>query len=418
MLVLRKWDYKDWLALILGLVMVVRIRVVGTFLLSELILLAMFPFTGHVPRKSGLVKKLHLFSILWLIGTVISNIENEIDIIDFVKGVFFLVVMILIIRPLYWLLVDKPERYILIIFGMGLTSILSPLFAQNEEVAQTWKMEIFIFYYIFAFFSGLASVLFFKGRRVLSLLIIEAASIIGLFYGSRNLFLTTTVSCVLLYIIINNKSDITKQVLLFRHRLIRLSMTMFLALLLIDFTYEYMAKSRILGDAAYSKYMNQIDAGGNVLKGGRIHFFMGIELIKMKPIVGWGSYAKDDWGFSKQYFEDNDIPGAGDTGNDTLPAHSAIVGAWMQNGILGGLFWFFILFIVFKIFRSGCFLYENRLLGILVFGLFSQLWDWFFSPLGNRITFISYILVLIIIYNNYQRNLYPYSKNKIKQLYL
>lgn len=418
MINIKKWDTKDWLAFSLGLLMVVRIQIVGTFLASEFILLFLYPFTRKVPRKSRQVKNLHIFTFLWILGTIISNIENEINMIDFAKGVFFLVVLFFLIRPIYWLLVDKPERYVLFFIGSSLTNVLSPIFAQNEEVAEIWKGDIYAFYFTFAIFAGVAAFLFFKGRWILAMLIWEIAAIVGLFYNSRNLFLTSSISCILLIIILKNrKKDIARQVFLFKHRLLKVMFVLFAGLLLINFTYEQLVSNHVLGEDAYNKYVSQKEVG-NALKGGRLHFFMGIELIKMKPIIGWGSYARDTWGFHQQYCEENGLQRGGGSDEDYLPAHSAVVGSWMQNGIFGGLFWFYVIFLVLKIVRSGCLLYEPRLLGLLIFLLPAQLWDWFFSPFGGRVSLLLYIILLFIIYNNYQDKLYPYSKKLIKQLAL
>ena len=109
MLGFGKLDKTDKLVLLLGFLVTIKIRIVGMFSVAELILMAMLILKNNNQYKSNkYVKKLLWYAVLWTIGTIASNIYNHVDQIDFIKGVFFLVVLLLIIPPIYKLLYDKP----------------------------------------------------------------------------------------------------------------------------------------------------------------------------------------------------------------------------------------------------------------------------------------------------------------------
>ena len=84
----------------------------------------------------------------------------------------------------------------------------------------------------------------------------------------------------------------------------KIFLTIFITLVSVSFIYETLVLNGTLGDEAKKKYIVQ-SARGGVLEGGRGETFMGIELIRRNPIIGYGSYAKDKTGsfFSEYYRE-------------------------------------------------------------------------------------------------------------------
>lgn len=402
-------DKKDWFVFFIGLFMVVKIRIIGTFSLAEVFLLLSY-FSGRVLRcwKDRNVRWLMVFAFLWIIGTIVANYSNDIEKIDFIKGVFFKLLFLLLISPIYNLVYDKPERLLLFFIGMGISGIWAPDFAQTEAVAEMWSSAVYRFYAYFGLVSAISYYLYFKGWKKFAILIMEITSIIGLFNASRNVFLTVTIAAILLLVFNRRNGSQWQNVAYFKKNLLYYLFVGILSLYLVDVAYETAASKGILGQAAYEKYENQVSEG-NLLRGGRAEFFMGIELIKMKPIVGWGSYAKDTWGFRWRYSVEHNQPFHGNESSDEydgLPGHSYIVGSWMSSGIFGGLFWIYILIVIWKVFKSGCMLYEPRLFGLLMFQLMALLWAIFFSPFGERVQVLFFVITLLVIYDFYIKGIY------------
>ena len=78
----------------------------------------------------------------------------------------------------------------------------------------------------------------------------------------------------------------------------------------------------------------------------------------------------------------------------------------MQDGILGGLFWLYVLWMFWKIFISGCFMFERRLLCLLMFQFCSLLWNMMFSPFGDRVSTAALIITFFVIYDNQKKGFY------------
>jgi len=413
----RSLDGRDVFTLMLGLLAVVKIRVVGTFSLSEFLLLAMY-FTSSVYRwkRDRNCVKLFVFASLWLVGTVISDYVNQSDTIDALKGAFFIVMMMLLIPPIYSLLYDKPERVLLYFVGTGISGLYSHFFAATDFIKETMASDVYRFYAYAAFGSVFVYIFYFKGKKNLAIFIREVIAILTLFHASRNYFLTTTIAAVLLLYINKIKGSTQQRVISFRKKVPTLLVAGLIGVLMVDVVYEELASSGVLGQAAFDKYMTQKQTG-NIVQGGRMATFMGIELIKQKPITGWGSYAKDTWGFMSNYYYQHNIDDITSPELEyELPAHSYIVGAWMQNGILGGVFWIFIIVLVWKIFKSGCLLHEPRILGMMMYLFVGLLWDWAFSPFGDRMRFLFIMLSMLVIYDYDQKGCYSNSSIIIKKL--
>lgn len=413
---LSKLDKKDYFVLLLGLLLVVKIRVIGTFSISEILLfLTWFSPSMRKYHKDRNVKKMISYAILWLIGTIISNLVNHTEMMDSLKGVFFVLILIMIIPPVYGLVQEKPERVLLFYIGSGISALYGKYFAATEGIRESLASDVYQFYAYAAFVGSIVFVLYYKGKRKLAILIMEAMAVVTLFHASRNFFLNTSIAAIILLIILNGKGSINAQRISFKKKIPVVLMFGLIAAFGVSVVYEDLASNGVLGEAAYEKYVRQ-SQGGNLLEGGRQETFMGIELITMKPIFGWGSYAKDTWGFKAKYAAKHGRE-YHDFGYDPeLPAHSHVVNAWMQNGILGGLFWFFIIIMMAKAFISGSLLYEPRILGLLVFKCVAEMWDWAFSPFGDRVSFCFIFLTLLAILFNYQSGLY--FNNKVAKLAL
>lgn len=405
MSIIRQLDWKDIFVFILGLLLVGKIRIVGTFSYTELLLIPCIIF-GFAKFKG--IGKIMFLSILWLIGCIIANNINDINKIDSLKGEFFIIVFIFLIPPIYWLLHDDPRRIIFFFLGSGISGIFAPEFAQDRTISEFLSNENFRFYAWFGFITGISGLLYFCKRKYLSIIIMEVSSIIGLFYGSRNAFFSTTIAaaCLLFFISFINKKH---EHALFKKKFPYILIIILISLFAINYSYEFLAENMILGEEAYNKYVKQ-KSYGNILEGGRGETFMGIELIKNKPITGYGSYAKDTYGYREKYAsEHNVIYNSNIRETRYLPSHSHLIGAWMQNGILGGIFWLYVLFILWKFIKSGSLFCEKDLLGLIMFKTVALIWDILFSPFGDRVSFLFLFLTLFVIYQRYKNNYYNNS---------
>lgn len=417
MLGLGKYDKTDKLVLLLGFLVTIKIRIVGMFSGAELILMAMLLFKNNSYYKNNrYVKKLRVFAILWMIGTIASNIYNHVAQLDFIKGVFFLVVLILIIPPIYKLLYEKPERIALFFLGYGFGQVLAPYTTSEADLAEALGADVYVFYGILAAVAGVSYYLYLKGFHRLAIILRYGIAVVGLFNMARNPFLTGTIAFFLMWLMRKESKEAQVAMTSFKKKIPKFFLFAVIAMLAADSIYEPLAANGTLGDEAQEKYYKQKLNGGNALEGGRAETFMGIQLIKENPIWGYGSYAKDKGDvFHMRYAAEHktEYRWSGDW-DRYLPGHSHIVGAWVQNGILGGLFWLYVLFMCWKVFSSGSIMCEPRLLCLLMFQSCAFLWDLCFSPFGDRTFTMFFVITLFIIYDRAMKG--DYQKGIVKRL--
>lgn len=163
--------------------------------------------------------------------------------------------------------------------------------------------------------------------------------------------------------------------------------------------YTQLAKLGTLGERAKRKYDAQSLAKGGLLAGGRAQVLIGLAAIVDKPFTGHGSWPEDSIGYAKRASELFGVEIREPTGPRNLrkfiKTHSAIVGSWVDHGILGAIFWTYVLYLVaINFWRVTQYLPEYT--GVVVFICCTFFWHFFFSPVQTR-AYTATILVPILI---------------------
>ena len=387
------WGKKDLFVFIIGLLSMIKFRLLGTFALSELIIFITYLFIGFRTEftNNKRMNYLFLFAILWCVGVFISDRFNDVNLIDSLKGSFNVVFLIILIPFVYWALEDKPQRMILFWIGNGISSVFAFYFQRinlyNEIDANIWR--VYAFYPAAIALSGL---LYYKGRNLIACLLIEIFAFWSLFNMSRNVFLSMTCAVSLILFIDWIKRHSVDSITMYKRKSLSLLIIFVLALTGVSYTYEYLAKNKILGEQAYQKYIVQKYSKSG-LASGRSDAFQSIFLISNNPIIGYGSYAKDKNELIRQFDKETNRGK-----NDMLPGHSYVLGAWVYSGILGALFWIYILYLIF-VFIKDKILLNDKLIGINVLLSFQMLWNILFSPFADRLNFLFFITLVVVQIN-------------------
>jgi O-antigen ligase len=79
-----------------------------------------------------------------------------------------------------------------------------------------------------------------------------------------------------------------------------------------------------------------------------------------------------------------------------IPTHSHIFGAWVEAGLIGAVFWVFVLRLIFRSMRRALDLRAPTDVLILLTGAM-MIWDVFFSPFGanERLSWAAALVLLI-----------------------
>lgn len=406
---------KDYFVLLIGLLGGVRMRLMGTFYLSEIIIYVSTLFIAwYLYRRNPYVKTMIRLGGLWLVGCVVADLVNETAMNDALKGAFNIIFFLLQLPFVYWAIHDKPSRYLHYIIGCGIMSLPNYFFfgTTNEELEEEVLFidDIWFYYSFVPIATAVLSYLYYRGR-LNKQLIYGSALVFGifmLFHNSRNIFLSMSMGVILMYYIDHCTKGLLKEtVKRFRSRIVVLFVGLMAGLYLVDVIYENLAADGTLGDYAYQKYMRQ-KYSEEGLASARGETFMGLELISRNPILGYGSYAKDKGDkFHLEYSLKHKTEYIAPAAERYLPAHSHIVGYWLNHGILGGLFWLYVLWLMWRVIRTGSILMEPRMLLLFVLCYTNKLWDIIFSPFGNRVGMAFFLVYMAIVYQEYKKRVIP-----------
>lgn len=399
---------KDYFIFFAGLIGTFPLRILGTFYPIEILAFVSYLFIPwrRYARNPRMVKLLK-FAFLWLLGAIIADLWNHTGQIEMLKGWFNIIFFIGLLPFVYWALEDNPKRWIWYVAGNGISSLLSFYTVRGEDFADR-AYEIWQLYAWEPFVIGCASVLYYRGKHKLAMLTYLGWAFYSLYGGSRNMFLTISLAVCIMYMVDKFKErSLGEKIVRFKSKLVPVFVSLLIGALCVDTIYENLASTGALGDLAYEKYMQQKYSSGNLLQNGRAETFLGLEVIMQNPIIGYGSFAT----YKSGMFDSGDITNKLNSyydGADVeyLPSHSHVVGYWLYHGILGGVFWMYILFLMWKLFKSGAFMYEPKLIGHCLYYTVAVLWAICFSPFGQRAPMAFYIAYLIVIESYYVNDKY------------
>lgn len=401
---------KDKFIFFIGLLSLIKVRFLGTFAVAELIAFALLPFipiNQFVENKD--MRRLLKYSFVWLAGVIIADLYNDSTIINSLKGSFNVVFLILLIPFLYWILYDKPQRIIYFYAGHAISSLLG--FYIFKSYDDEFAFDVWRTYAWYPVFSFLAGYLYFIGKKKYSYCVIELFAIWSLYHNSRNIFLSVTIANVLLlYCNIIQKNTFAETLMNYRQKIPALLVVLLIGGFIVDYSYEFAAANSYLGENAYQKYIMQkySEIG---LASGRADFFQSLEAIKNNPLFGYGSYALDEFGIHDRWLLDHGIKPSDNNQVLMMPGHSYLLGAWVYSGVLGAIFWFFIISVIYKTLRNGYVIKDSRLLGVVLFMLIQMIWNILFSPFADRMPFLIFIVLLILLNTNNIQYKFIYDKN-------
>lgn len=401
-------DRKDKIVFLVGCFSTFYVNIIGRIYIGELIIFLIYIF--QTQTRISLPKNIKIISnllYLWLASAIISDIWNQTPFVDMIKGVTSILFLIVLLPFVYWALYDRLSRWIVFYLGTVISSQLTYYLITSQTAFGS--TDIWRIYSYSPLITGLAIYLYWKGKKKLSYITFLLFGIWMLFNGSRNVFISCSFTFIILYFL-NQYFDYSKydQLCIYKSRISGLVIAIAIGFVAVDNVYEVLASNGTLGKEAYNKYIKQSTSSLG-LASGRIEAIMDADLISKSPIIGYGSYAKDKTSYVKNFYIKHHIPFTYSTFDreinsveNMLPRHSRIGGLWMWHGIGAGIFWIYILYIIFKIFKTGAFLLEPRLLGLCVFSMMTEIWDIFFSIMSVRLPFLFFIVYLILIYHKYQ----------------
>lgn len=407
------------LLFLIGLFSQLQVNVGGKLGLSEIVMLVLSPFVflKHLStfKRDGSLTFIKLL-VLWLVGAIFVDCYTHNYIHFAMRGIavpitlFSNVVCIYVIlrkdlRNLKWFLLGSAISGVLCIFILQNGSAGDVAQAQGMEAGINAVMDYKLFWLdlVRTWLTLPIMGWYLQAPKLYVLGAMSFVSFFSLFTGGRSTFMVSAVT--LLFFILVGKT---------RWSMAFLKKHFFLIVLCISVLgfvgksiYKYAATSGYMGEEEERKYESQTSGGGgiiNLLVSGRGSTFIGLTAIADHPFMGHGSVPIDNHGyvldFFSRYGNDDDVRQIQRSrerfGARIIPSHSHIITYWLWHGILGLLFWLYVLYISIKTLLSRMHIYPGWF-GYFAVMIPAFLWDLFFSPLGMRVAkaamFAAFLLV-------------------------
>lgn len=397
-----KLDVLDALAFVAPILSVVEFDIISQLYLTELLLVALLPFliVRYGRRLSARLPRTAIaLLVVWLLSQIATDLVRESTFEDYARGWALIGFTLVNFCALYLLLAGKPKRLVLFAAGAVLGGIVAYLVAPNEfALGDPWKFgygdEVSWLLVLFA--VALA-----KGRGFVRLwpaaLLLLAVATLNFYMGYRSAggiaFLAT---CYLAAQVLWRRRSASGRIR--TRQLIMLGIVAVIGAVGALQLYEHSAQSGWLGEDARQKYEMQSSGGYGLLLGGRTEILVSSRAVLESPVIGHGSGAKD-CGYAALYAqlkrEAGYSPGDAD-GECLIPTHSHLMGAWVQAGILGAVFWVWALTLPIRT-LTRLYTAPQRLTPLVALLAFLLIWDIFFSPFGAERRFMTPFYIVLMI---------------------
>lgn len=385
------------------------IRIIGYLSLLEVWLLMTVPLRLREISTVATSRGVLPFTLLWMgwmLGALVADISNATPPSLAARGfsrAFFVGFVCLSLLPRWR---DMPGRLESFLVGVPIAQVIGLKYLRSGtytnslgEIDSTelgWAnwTNYFLAAVVTAFIARL-----WRTSPWACTAIAAASGVINLLLGSRSAGATQLLAAGLLPFFMG-RWTVTRG--LGALRLGGLVVAAILASFMISVLYGQLAAGEHLGEAAREKYRRQQSAPGGLLVGGRTEFFVGLTAALDRPIIGHGSWPEDKEDYvaktaARFGLEIDDSRRRRDPHTRAIiPTHSAIVGAWVDHGIMGAVFWIAIARLV-VVSTPRVVRYLPDLTGLIVFNAPAALWAILFSPIQQRAANAIVIVPLLII---------------------
>ena len=415
---------KNILIFLIGTFAMTQVRVIGSVGISELVVFIWAPFVFarnyRLLKRDGFMPMLNL-ALLSICGCLIASVCNHIAIPFLLRGFAstYSIFAFLVIHHL--LLRDNLDGMKWFLLGICLSNIINVfVFQQAVETSRVGgdasSAELT---------AAVTSGVLFWMNRIGPFLTLPTR---GWYFQTPFLYSVITVMIMPVYTMATTATGRSATViaigslllLLMAHKSVRAIKSMqrhiifvgcvgLLVCIFIKDGYRYLAENGYLNEEATRKYEGQMANKKGVigmLVGGRAEFFGGIYAAVKKPILGYGPWAYDSDGIYRDFvskygnsedaekynqsFYENSIRGR----YPLMPAHSHIIGFWVQYGIFGLILWGYVLYLIYKLLRWNLSAVPQWY-GYFALTLCSAIWNILFSPYSHRAEIPIFIAALL-----------------------
>jgi O-antigen ligase len=395
----------DALAFLVPASFAIQFNVVGVLFVSDVLVMALLPIAlSRVTFlfRNRISRRFLLLALLWLAAQIVTDLYLSTDFNDYARGWSRIGLMLATFLLLATVIDGQVHRFGLFMAGYLSASCLRILllpvaYFKNDY----WKFDLAIPITLMLIYwaSGQR-----RRRGTVSLLtVISALVLVDFLLGYRSLAGITMLTGLLVGMRRPTRRREAQRRGLPRSpsfgRVVGVGLVISVAGVAILSLYGAAANSGLLGANERAKFGVQSQGQYGVIVGGRPEIVVAALVIRDSPLLGHGSWAKNpeaegqiaralaELGYGPQVLQS-----AG--GDDVNISHSHLLGAWVEAGVLGALFWAWMLVQCLWILASRRLL-NARLQPLAVFVTLTLTWDILFSPFGAERRLIVPFYVLI-----------------------
>ncbi len=391
----------DAIVLLIPTLAFLEVRLIGRMFLSEIILIGLLPFLlffkGWMLR-GPLPKKLIALGLLWLFAQLITDLIRGTPFQDYSRGWAKITFLLANFAALYMLLYGSRKRLVLFALGLVFSGFLAYKFNPSVYASShPWKFGVGFSITLLLILLSMSN--FVSRVRLFPSLILFFLTSLNLYMGLRS----TAGVCFLAggytfaqQIFVTNVHVSIKPSL---KKVAFISLLVIVAIVSFLKFYDYAAEYYWLGKRARDLIRLQSGSFG-VFLGGRAALYSATQAIVDSPVIGHGSWAKNPYYITIL----RDLEKFGYTIRDLkrlyrsrlIPSHSYVLGGWVESGILGAVFWIWVLMLTAKVLFYQ-YNIKDQLNPLIAYIGISFVWNILFSPFGAvaRLT-AAYFLVLLM----------------------
>ena len=407
-------------AFLLGLGARLQVQIIGYLPLSEIALLILCPFMlTHYSQPQFRVRTGWLLPLLalWMVGAVVSDLYRETGWSLAARG-FGRIVVYATAAPFFaWFLYRDMYRKLLYFMAGTVPSMALSAFVLRGGVHEgrelvygeaviSWRTH---WSAVALLTAGFFALYFYRRSRLAAYTTNVFFGILNLGLGSRStgaISLIAVAACM-----VKNRLLAARRGRPARSRIMRslavATLVMVAGVGLVQ-GYSWLADSGRLGRAEQSKYRWEAQHELGVLGGGRIsHLVGGLIAVSDSPLVGYGSWPLDKYGYYFRVCEFFQQPPNRDyysRGYPLIPSHSHVVSAWVEHGILGAVFWLYAMFLAVRAIMMPIGDPQRLQLWVLAAAT-AMIWNVLFSPISYRMEAAMTLVVFISQYLDWKRSL-------------
>jgi hypothetical protein len=389
----------------------------GSLFLTDLLLLGLFIGLVACRRESwttlgqGLPRTFIVLALLWLGAQIVTDIVRDTAFTDFARGWSKIIFTVTHFSVLYVLLEGRLGRIKTYAWGLVVGGVLAFLIHPGLA-GQSYPWKFGLSYPVTVTGFLLASGC--KERSFAPSILATGLGVVNLALGARSMGGVCLVAAAYLaWRTIGLRRRGRSPAKLRSRNVIAVAAVLLLGCWGAASGYEHAASAGLLGPDAQELYALQSSGDYGLLIGGRSEILIGLEAAYDSPWLGHGSWAKDPE-YVELYRETMELLGYGTGVHEesldqeaNITAHSHILGAWVEAGIVGAIFWAWILMLGARAVIAS---YRRRHgIPLAAFCAFALLWDVLFSPFAADRRFIIpfYAVVLMTCLHSGAEDLQP-----------